>query len=304
VASQTFLTGSNLADSIEQVKFTPLPLTVDELSKIWSTFFQTPYALSVAYQATVVLIESDNSGPAALPVLNRGQDDHGVDTLLGPFPSLDSIHIGEGNDDATRLRRPSYAAARLGAVVTIRGRNLGGDQVSVSLTHPLRANPTVLVIDPANRSATQITLALGTGPADAAAQTAWSAGTYGLSVVVTSGATTRGSNVVPLPVALQITQIAPPSPITGAGTDVTLTISCSPQALAAQRLLLLLADREVPAEAHAAPTGTLQFKVVKAPAVSKALLRLRADGVDSLAFLPPGTSPRLDFDDAQKVTIA
>jgi hypothetical protein len=160
------------------------------------------------------------------------------------------------------------------------------------------------VIDPAHRSATQITLALGTGPADAAAQTAWSAGTYGLSVAVTSGGTTRSSNVVPLPVALQIAQIAPPSPITGAGTDVTLTISCAPHALPDQRLLLLLADREVPAETHAAATGTLQFKVAKAPAVDKALLRLRADGVDSLAFLPSGTSPRLDFDDAQKLTIA
>ncbi len=34
VASQTFLNGSNLADAVEQVKFTPLPLSLEELSKL------------------------------------------------------------------------------------------------------------------------------------------------------------------------------------------------------------------------------------------------------------------------------
>ena len=37
-------------------KLTPLPLTHEELSKLWSVF-QTPYRLSVAYQASVVLLE-------------------------------------------------------------------------------------------------------------------------------------------------------------------------------------------------------------------------------------------------------
>ena len=40
-----YLVESNLADEIELVKFTPLPLTLEELSKMWSVFFQTQYAL-------------------------------------------------------------------------------------------------------------------------------------------------------------------------------------------------------------------------------------------------------------------
>ena len=53
-----FLAPSNLADAIELVKFTPLLLSLEELSKLWSVFFQTTYTLSIAYQGTMVLIGS------------------------------------------------------------------------------------------------------------------------------------------------------------------------------------------------------------------------------------------------------
>jgi hypothetical protein len=42
---------------IENVKLTPIDLNLEELSKLWSVFFQVPYALSVAYEAAAVLIE-------------------------------------------------------------------------------------------------------------------------------------------------------------------------------------------------------------------------------------------------------
>jgi hypothetical protein len=53
-----FLSGSDLADEIELVKYTQIPLSLEELSKLWSVFFQTPYTVSVAYRATVVRIEA------------------------------------------------------------------------------------------------------------------------------------------------------------------------------------------------------------------------------------------------------
>ncbi len=56
-----FLEKSDLADEVELVKFTPMALSLEELSKLWSVFFQTSYALSIAYQGSVVLIESDES---------------------------------------------------------------------------------------------------------------------------------------------------------------------------------------------------------------------------------------------------
>ena len=66
-----FLATSNLAEQVESVKFTPLTLNLEELSKVWSVFFQIPYTLSVTYQASVVLIESDDIPQTALPVRDR-----------------------------------------------------------------------------------------------------------------------------------------------------------------------------------------------------------------------------------------
>ncbi len=58
VANRAFLTGSDLDTQLDRVKLVQLNLSLEELSKLWSVFFQIPYTLSVAYRASVVLIES------------------------------------------------------------------------------------------------------------------------------------------------------------------------------------------------------------------------------------------------------
>jgi hypothetical protein len=55
---------SDLASQVERVKVTPVDLSLEGLSKLWSVFFQTPYALSAAYNASAVLIESEDQPPA------------------------------------------------------------------------------------------------------------------------------------------------------------------------------------------------------------------------------------------------
>ena len=67
----SFLAASNLDEEVELVKLTQLPLSLEELAKLWSVFFQTPYVLSVAFQGTVVLIEGRSAPRAALPVRER-----------------------------------------------------------------------------------------------------------------------------------------------------------------------------------------------------------------------------------------
>ena len=72
---------------------TPLPLNVEDLSKIWLMFSQIPYSLSVAYEARVLLIEAEEAAQPAPPVLSRGDDDRGVETVIGRFPVLDDYEI-------------------------------------------------------------------------------------------------------------------------------------------------------------------------------------------------------------------
>jgi hypothetical protein len=65
-----FLAAADLADQLELVKLSPEPLNLEELSKLWGTF-GTPYLLSLAYTATVVLLEADVTPRTALPVRQR-----------------------------------------------------------------------------------------------------------------------------------------------------------------------------------------------------------------------------------------
>jgi uncharacterized protein DUF4255 len=67
----TQLANSNLETEVEQVKFTMLPLSLEEMSKVWSIFFQTAYQLSVAYHAAVVFIDGNETPAPALPVQLR-----------------------------------------------------------------------------------------------------------------------------------------------------------------------------------------------------------------------------------------
>ena len=66
-----YLADSDLADQIEMIRAEFLSISTDELSKIWSVFFQTSYALSVVYKVTVILIEGEEPFHRALPVKTK-----------------------------------------------------------------------------------------------------------------------------------------------------------------------------------------------------------------------------------------
>ncbi len=66
-----FLAGSGLETQLERVRFTPTALSLEEFSKLWSVFFQVEYSLSAAYQASVVLMETNDTPVPAPPVLAR-----------------------------------------------------------------------------------------------------------------------------------------------------------------------------------------------------------------------------------------
>jgi len=117
-AFQSFLANSNLADAIELVKFTPLPLSLEELSKLWSVYFQTQYRLSVAYQATVVLIESEDSTHAALPVSARN-------IYVAPFrqPFIEKVKAQAGDD----------AFITSASTVVVTGKRFSSEMTKVSV---------------------------------------------------------------------------------------------------------------------------------------------------------------------------
>lgn len=302
IAGQAVLTGSDLADAFEHVRLTPQALSLDEWSKLWSVFFQTPHALSVAYQGSVVLIESDDRAAPGLPVLRRGEEDRGVDTLLGPFPILSAVHVGDPADRDRLPRPPSYPSANLGHLLTFSGRNLGGATVTLRFSHPGLSTPVDIVIPPVDRTPDEMRVVL---PNDGPAQAAWAAGVYSVTAVVSRDSGERVSNVLPLALGPRVTSITPNPAARDLAGNVTLTLTTSPNTLTDQPAVLLLADREVKVEPRATATDPLQFVIENAPAVSQGVARLRVDGVESLPFERQATPPppRLVFADSQKVTI-
>lgn len=306
------LKDSNLADAVERVRFTPAAMSLDELSKLWSVFFQTPHTLSVVYHANVVLIEAEESGPSALPVLSRGQQDRGVEAApdaQSPFPALESIHISAPEDVEVKPRPRSNPGAQLGDYLIFSGAMLSGDTVTVEFRHlhfseqghPQFLPPKLITVPPTDRTATEARVAI---PNDVAAQTEWRAGAYTVTIIVKSGGKEHVTNALPMLLAPHVSNISPSNPVNrDANGHVALTLTVSPNILHTQTATLLLADREIPVAQRTADSDPLQFEISDAPAVTDSVVRVRVDGVDSMPFERTGTPPRFGFADNQKVTI-
>ncbi|MET0494526.1 MAG: DUF4255 domain-containing protein [Actinoplanes sp.] len=68
---QTWQQHADLGRQAEVVRMSMLPLSVEDLTRLWSTLFQSPYRLSLAYQATVVVLEGAVHPATPLPVSER-----------------------------------------------------------------------------------------------------------------------------------------------------------------------------------------------------------------------------------------
>jgi len=99
---------SGLADQVELIKISPLPMTTEEIVRLWSAF-QCNYRPSVAYLVTVVLLRSAAPSRPALPVRQR-------QLYATPFspPTIDTVENVAGAD----------VAIVPGATVRLRGANL------------------------------------------------------------------------------------------------------------------------------------------------------------------------------------
>ncbi|TQF08881.1 DUF4255 domain-containing protein, partial [Myxococcus llanfairpwllgwyngyllgogerychwyrndrobwllllantysiliogogogochensis] len=180
--------GNDLYRQVERVRITSEPLSLEELSKLW-TMFQTQYRVSVVYQASVVLIESTRPHRAPLPVLRPVLTV--LPDTLPPFPLLEAVTPPQ-----------QQASARLGDVLVLTGQYLAGGTVGVRFSHPLWTAP---VTRPATDvTASRLTVAI---PNDAVG---WPSGTYGVSVVITDANNVEHTtSALPLTLAPRLTSITP-----------------------------------------------------------------------------------------------
>jgi hypothetical protein len=266
------LAPSNLADEVELVKFTPIALSLEELSKLWSVFFQIPYTLSVAYQGTVIFIETEDAPRSVLPVRERN-------LYVKPFrqPVIEDVTAGG------ELNQPIV----VGSTLVIRGRQLHGDDTQVRIAG--------VDITPSEATDTQISLPLSSPPVPA---NTLRAGVQGVQVVHrlllgTPPVPHRGfeSNVAPFVLrptieAIQVTNLG------GSGDDprsADVTVTVDPSIGVRQRVILVLneiTDQTPQAYTFLAeppdadvPSITITISGVKA---ADYLVRVQIDGAESL----------------------
>ncbi|MFN8078351.1 MAG: DUF4255 domain-containing protein [Kineosporiaceae bacterium] len=102
-----FLTSADLADEVELVKLSPVPLSLEEMSKLWGVL-DASYQLSLTYLATVVLISASALPTVALPVQARS-------ITLGPArpPQIRSVATD-----------PAHEAVTVGSELVVTGSGL------------------------------------------------------------------------------------------------------------------------------------------------------------------------------------
>lgn len=275
-----YLDKSDLADEVELVKFTPLPLSLEELSKLWSVFFQTQYTLSIAYHATVVLLDSNLVPVTPLPVRAR--------TFASiPYKTIEVERIAA----STGVFDPILDTS----TISITGKGLQGDTTKVVIAGA--------DVDPTSVSEKEILVPISAIPSGSRR-----AGIQGLQVVHKVLMGEEGSETLHNGIESSIVPFVLRPRIVGAiakdtttdPTKTTFSITVSPQVSKTQRVLVHLNQKtasdpasysyEVPLTADTSVI-TLTFKnsdisAIPVPAGKVAagtyLVRVQIDGAETL----------------------
>lgn len=251
---------SDLADQVELIKFTPQPLSYDDLFKLWSAF-QTNYRLSTAYEASVVLIDRTHPVTVAPPV-------HKADLVVLPIdlPVIDSVD-------------PQIAGPA--STMVIRGRNLRATGTTV------RVNALTVTPPSSDMAQTAIKLKL---PA---------ALSPGLATVQVLRSVQLGeppqphegflSNMVPF-LLTPVLSAAPPANV---ARGATLALTLQSPVRQAQATTLLLDDQPVPVTWQPAdpdPSSTIKFVIPASMPTGAHALRVQIDGATSEVLRDPITN--------------
>jgi hypothetical protein len=316
----SFFAASNMEVETETVKLTLTPLNLEELSKLWSVFFQTTYNLSLAFQASVVIIDGTEVTSPALPVLSRN-------IYIRPFqqPLIEQVLSQKLPNSEILLQAQPII---VGDTIVLQGKRLRSDPYPAgSLAQAVtRVRLGDLLITPSEVSETQIKFVLGMPPFPA---NALRAGVQGLQVEqsITMGTPKsehigNESNVVAFVLHPVVTvsaktiskRVAEDLAVTICTSTITLKLS--PPVGLDQRVVLLLNELDPPASRSARAyrfdvpvtplkpldTFTTQLTRVVDVAAGKYLVRVQVDGAESL--LDPGPDPDNPLFASPKVTIS
>ncbi|MEM0979094.1 MAG: DUF4255 domain-containing protein [Cyanobacteria bacterium P01_H01_bin.58] len=271
----TFLRDSDLTNQVQQISVIPMDLSLEDLSKTWAVFFQTPYVLSVAYKILVVLVEGKESEDRGLPIRDRR---YGGMATFPAQPRIEKIEPESGEFD------PILANSTL----VVKGRQLKG-------THFTQIRIGGIEMTPPTISDTQIKLPLASLP-----QYALRAGIQGLQVIHPTLLTNpadpqqrRGgteSNAMPFVLRPQVVKVtvADIEETDDEGCNANITIETNVIVGAEQRIVLAMNEVSITSptaymfDIPQRDTDSKQLTIpVQEVAPGEYLVRLLVDGAES-----------------------
>lgn len=116
----SYLEQSDLSQQVQELQIMPEDLSLEDLSKVWSVFFQTPYALSMAYKVMAVVIDGEDPAERALQVRERPIQG------IAPFPSRPQVNRVLAEEGPYHPILPTTC-------LQIQGRHLKGTHTQVRL---------------------------------------------------------------------------------------------------------------------------------------------------------------------------
>jgi hypothetical protein len=277
--------GGSAIAPFERARITMQSLSLDDLEKLWIGV-SMPRLLSVAYEVSVVLIESDQPARSPLPVLSRGTGLDSIEVRAGLYPAIERIEIGEQEFDKW-LRGGSRAGrtvAQTNDTIFLYGEGLVAG--AKAIIRPLR--------DPDPKKKLELTDLGGNGRGGLTADLSrldfaaakFPAGPCSIALEVKGGGTrTDVTNAVPFSLAPRITSVTPNAPF---AIPQDLAITFTPDFVGHEAVALIVAnDRILPTTRT--PGASLVFRLeglgpenfLEDP--QDFPVRLRVDGVDSIS---------------------
>ncbi len=297
----------NVEMEVERVKLTLMPMALDELSKLWSVFFQVPYSLSLTCQASVVFVDGIEEARPALPVQSRNIY---VRTFRNPL--IEAIFSQKSLSDPVLAGQPIV----LGDILVLAGKQLRGEVNAVRLDG--------MEVEPLDVSDSQVKITLDEPPFPA---DSLRAGVHAVQVLQgifmgTPPATHRGFESSASAFILRPTiAVSTTSIVTSVVNGVTwyetdLTIQFTPKVGVEQHVLLMLNEFDPPSNraAYAYQYDITPNPLPPAPPLSSItthialstpadfLVRVQVDGAESMLDL--GSDPLHPLYSEPKVTIA
>jgi hypothetical protein len=256
------LATADLDGDVELVKLTPLPQSLDDVSKLWSALNQS-YRLSVAYEASAVLIKRQRIAHAAPAVRSAGLyaftlSRPVIEAVAPPSVAIDGVLVLTGRNLRTPDVRVRFASGDADPATT---RISANEIVVQALPGGLRAGPNAVYVVHDVR--------MGQPPVPHRGFES-NAGLFSLSPKITTELTNANGDPIDIP----------------RGQDFDIAVA--PAVGRSQRVALLLGGRALetivwptPPEPAPDPASTLRFRIPADHPTGLQLIQVSVDGAES-----------------------